>query len=272
MLGAWWNNDLPRGAGVWHPWGPSPLVAAGVMAVFVALAVAGALLARRHLRPRPLDAILLFLALVPTVLVFSGFGGPALNPYGFDATGRYTPPIWAALAVVLGAALAAVWRVRRLLALGLSLVPLAVNLAGCVAVDPVQAFQSPYWDRLPADNGPLLATLEAERVQAVWMNHWAGQPVMFDARAIGQPLYAYDWYDVQAGGIDRFPEYLAQVEQAERPAFVLVTDEAEPDLEHSLRLMGISFVERRAPPYVVVIPGSRKVHPSEVTPALDYRY
>jgi hypothetical protein len=242
------------------------------MAIFVVLAVAGALLARRRLRPRPLDAILLFLALVPTVLVFSGFGGPALNPYGFDATGRYTPPIWAALAVVLGAALAAVWRVRRLLALGLSLVPLSVNLAGCVAVDPLQAFQSPYWDRLPADNGPLLAALEAERVQAVWMNHWAGQPVMFDARAIGQPLFAYDWYDVQAGGIDRFAEYLAQVEQADRPAFVLVTDEAEPDLEHTLRLMGISFVERRAPPYVVVIPGSRKVHPSEVTPQLDYRY
>ena len=272
VLGAWWNNDVPRGAGVWHPWGPSPLLAAGIMAVVVALAMTGALLARRRLRVRPLDAILVFLALVPTVLVFSGFGGPALNPYGFDATGRYTPPIWAALAVVLGAALAAVWRVRRLLALGLSLVPVAVNLAGCVAVDPLQAFQSPYWDRLPADNGPLLAALEAERVDAVWMNHWTGQPVMFDARAIGQPLFAYDWYDVQAGGIDRFPEYLARVEQAERPAFVLVTDEVEPDLEHTLRVMGISFVEHRVPPYVVVIPGSRKIDPSEVMPALDYRY
>ena len=272
VLGAWWSNDLPRGAGMWHPWGSSPWLLGAVMAVFVASGLAGALLARRRLRLRALDAILLFLALVPTVLVFSGFGGPALNPYGFDATGRYTPPIWAALAVVLGAALAAVWRVRRLLAIGLSLVPLAVNAAGLMAIDPLQAFQSPYWDRLPADNGPLLAALRSQRVQAVWMNHWAGQPVMFDARAIGQALFAYDWYDVQAGGIDRFPEYLSQVEQAERPAFVLVTDEAEPDLEHTLRLMGVSFVEDRLPPYVVVIPTSRKVHPSEVTPALDYRY
>jgi hypothetical protein len=242
------------------------------MAVCVALGLAGAVLARRRLRLRALDAILLFLAVVPTVLVFSGFGGPALNPYGFDATGRYTPPIWAALAVVLGAALAAVWRVRRLLAVGLGLVPLAVNAAGLLTVDPLQAFQSPYWDRLPADNGPLLAALKARGVQAVWMNHWAGQPVMFDARAIGQALFAYDWYDVQAGGIDRFPEYLSLVEHAERPAFVLVTDEAEPELERTLRLMGVSFVEDRVPPYVVVIPTSRKVHPSEVTPALDYRY
>ena len=75
-----------------------------------------------------------------------------------------------------------------------------------------------------------------------------------------------------AGGIDRFPEYRPLLEQAERPAFVLVTDEPEPDLERTLRSMGVSFVERRLPPFVLIIPTSRKVHPSEVTPALDYRY
>jgi len=104
------------------------------------------------------------------------------------------------------------------------------------------------------------------------MNHWAGQPAMFDARAGGQTLIAYDWYDVQAGGIDRFPEYLPLVEQAPRPAFVLVTDEAEPELERALRALGGSFAERRAAPYVIVMPTSRTVHPSEVTGALDYRY
>ena len=25
VLGAWWTNDLPRGAGLWHPWGDSPV-------------------------------------------------------------------------------------------------------------------------------------------------------------------------------------------------------------------------------------------------------
>jgi 4-amino-4-deoxy-L-arabinose transferase-like glycosyltransferase len=272
VLSAWWNNDLPRGAGLWHPWGASPWIAGAAMAAVVSAGVVCAAVGRRRAALRPLDGILLFLALIPTVLVFSGFGGPALNPYAFDATGRYTPPIWSALAVVLGAVLAAVWRVRRGLAILLSLVPLTANLAGLIAVDPVEAFQSPYWDRLPADNGPLLAALRAEGVQAVWMNHWAGQPAMFDARAIGQPMIAYDWYDVEAGGIDRFPEYRAVVEQADRPAFVLVTDEVEPELEHTLRLMGISFAERRVPPYVVVVPISRKVHPSEVTGAIDYRY
>jgi hypothetical protein len=231
-----------------------------------------ALVGRRHLRTRRLDAIVLLLALIPAVYVLSGFGGPSLNPYGFDATGRYTPPIWLALAVLGGAALGELWRVRREAAVLLALAPVGVNLAGVAMIDPRAAFQSPYWDKLPADSSQLLATLRAEQVEYVWMNHWAGQPVMFDAAASGQKLVAYDWYDVQAGGIDRFPEYLPLVRQADRSAFVLVTGEAEPELEQRLTAMSISFVERRADSYVIVIPTSRKVDPSEVTGALDYRY
>jgi hypothetical protein len=272
VLSAWWNNDLPRGAGMWHPWGASPELFGWLMAGCLGLALVVALLVRGRLAPRPLDIVLVFLVLIPIVFVLSGFGGPALNPYGFDATGRYTPPIWGGLAVVLGALLGQVWQFRRGLALLLALVPLSLNFASVVSVDPLAAFQSPYWDKLPADNAPLLAILRADQVEYVWMNHWAGQPVMFDARANGQRLTAYDWYDVQAGGIDRFPEYLPLVRQAARPAFVLVTDEAEPALERMLKAMGVTFLEQRAPPYVVVIPTSRKVDPSEVTGALDYRY
>jgi Dolichyl-phosphate-mannose-protein mannosyltransferase len=272
VFSAWWNNDLPRAAGLWHPWGPSPLPLAMLMAMAVSAALTWAVLVRRRVSLRPLDAVLVLLLLIPTLFVFSSFGGPALNPYGFDATGRYTAPIWYGLAVVLGAALAAVWRVRRWLAIALGMVPLVVNLAGILSIDPTAAFQSPYWPKLPVDNGQLLATLRHEGVAFVWMNHWAGQPAMFDAHVIGQPLVAYDWYDVQAGGIDRFPEFRVQVEQAAKPAFVLITNEREPELERSLRQMAISFQERRAGPYVVVIPTSRIVHPSEVTGALDYRY
>ena len=269
---AWWNNDLPRGAGLWHPWGDSPVWLGVALAAVIVVALAWAVFGRRALAWRPLDAILVFLVLIPTLLVFSGFGGPALNPYGFDATGRYAPPIWAGLAVVLGAFLAFVWQHRRWLAVALAAVPLAVNLTAIVSIDPLAAFQSPYWDRLPADNAPLLEILAAEDVHAVWLNHWASQPLMFDARVAHQPLVAYDWYDVQAGGIDRFPEYRPIVEAAPRAAFVLVTSEAEPELERALRRLGVGFVERRAAPYVVVIPTSRAVHPSEVTGALDYRY
>ena len=91
-------------------------------------------------------------------------------------------------------------------------------------------------------------------------------------RAAGQPLVAYDWYDVRAGGIDRFPEYLPLVRGAARPAFVLVTDEARPALVDRLDQMGVRYLERRVPPYVVVVPESRRVDPAEVEDALDYRY
>jgi 4-amino-4-deoxy-L-arabinose transferase-like glycosyltransferase len=269
---AWWANDVPRGAGLWHPWGESPVWLGQVMVVVVGAAVLWAIVGRRRPGPRPLDALLVFLALVPLVLVFSGFGGPILNPYGFDATGRYTPPIWYALAVVLAAACAALWRVRRWLGIVACAVPLAINLSGGLAIDPAQAFQSPYWAKLPVDNQPLLDMLAAEGVDGVWLNHWAGLPLMFDARARGAPLVTYDWYDVQAGGIDRYPEYYARVAEAKRPAFVLVTDEVDPELARRLRALDVSYVEQRVGPYVVVIPTSRRVLPAEVTGALDYRY
>jgi hypothetical protein len=272
VFAAWWNNDLPRGAGLWHPWGEISFIPSVCLAAALVAALVWAILGRQRLAPRPLDTVLVLLAIMPMLFVLSGFGGPALNPWGFDATGRYTPPIWAALAIVLGAALAALWQVRRRFALLLSVIPLAADLAAFGSIDAVKAFQSPYWGKLPVDPAPLLSVLRDEDVQYVWMNHWAGQPAMFDARARNQTLIAYDWYDVQAGGIDRFPEYLPLVEQAARPAFVLVTDEVEPELERSLRLIGVSFVERRVAPYVLVIPISRKVHPSEITGALDYRY
>ena len=160
---------------------------------------------------------------------------------------------------------------RRWLAVLLALVPLGVNLAAFVAIDPVSAFQSPYWDRLPVSNASLLQTLRDEDVTAVWMNHWAGQPLMFDARAAGQDLIAYDYYDVQAGGIDRFPEYRrAWPRQSAQHSYWSPTNPNRPcspsygDWESRSR--------EHVAPYVVVIPISRYVDPSEVTSALDYRY
>jgi Dolichyl-phosphate-mannose-protein mannosyltransferase len=272
VLSAWLTADLPRGTGLWAPWSRTPELLSAGLAVILGLAVVWAVVARPAPRLRPLDGVLLLLATIPVVFALSGFGGPALNPYGFDATGRYTPPIWSALAIVLGGFMAWLWRWRRTVA-----APLAAFVVGALAwqwqaVDAVQAFQSPYWSKLPVDSRPLLDALRADGVDAVWLNHWAGLPVMFDARAAGQPLVAYDWYDVQAGGIDRYPEYLARVRAAAKPAFVLVTDEPHPELESRLDALGVAYAAQRAGPYVVVIPTSRHVDPAEVTPALDYRY
>lgn len=271
VLAAWWNADLPRALGLWNPWGGNPLGLQAATALLLLAAMARAI-ARGRLSVRPLDLALLTLILMPTLFVLSGFGGPALNPYGFDATGRYAPPLWYAAAPVAGWLLASAWQQRRAAGAGLLVLALAGPALAWWGTDPVLAFQSPYWARLPVDNGPLLRVLKAEGVQFVWLNHWAAFPLMFDARAAGQPLIAYDWYDVQAGGIDRFPEYLPRMERAARPAFVLVTDEAQPELPRRLDALGVRYIMRRIAPYVVVVPTSRRVLPAEVAPALDYRY
>ena len=43
-------------------------------------------------------------------------------------------------------------------------------------------------------------------------------------------------------------------------------------LSQRLRVLGVQFDDLRAPPYLVIIPRSRPVHPAEVTAELDYRY
>ena len=52
----------------------------------------------------------------------------------------------------------------------------------------------------------------------------------------------------------------------------VVTDEAEPALVSELQRLGVTYEISRVAPYVVVIPVSRRVDPSEVGSALDYRY
>lgn len=274
VLQGWLTIDLPRGAGLWQPSGPSPRELGTGLAVLIIVAVMAALLAPRPpgARLTRLDGPLLVLAMIPLVAVFSGFGGLVVNPWGFDATGRYTQPIWGALVVLIGAFLGGLARWRRLAALAMAGTVLAINLLGWLTADAADSFQSPYWRRLPVDNQPLLDLLASQRIEHVWLNHWAAFPLMFDARAAGQPLIAADWYDVQAGGIDRFPEHRALVEQSSDAAFVLVTDELEPALSQRLRLLGVQFDDLRAPPYLVIIPRSRPVHPAEVTADLDYRY
>src|SRR6202040_2428889 len=69
VLGAWWTNDLPRGAGLWHPWGDSPVGLGVLMAFIVAAALVWAVLGRRQIAWRPLDAVLALLVLVPTLFV-----------------------------------------------------------------------------------------------------------------------------------------------------------------------------------------------------------
>ena len=211
---------------------------------------------------------------VPVVFAASGFGGASLNPYGFDATGRYTLPLATVLPLLLAGLLRGIWRLRRrwgrAIATILALVVLGNTLIGYAAANDQQIFQSEYWHRLPTSDTALLGCLDAWNIRDVWMNHWAGYPLMFDT---GEQIVAADYNDVVLnGGINRLPWTLRQVGAAPRPAFVLVTGTASTTpLAVKLRALGVTYRRCLALPYQVIQPLSRRVDPREVAGAIGYQ-
>jgi hypothetical protein len=172
------------------------------------------------------------------VYLLSGFGGPSLSP--FDGSGRYLLPLWTAIPILLAALavrLATVWRPAGAIAV---LAILAANLAGHVTSTAGFVFQSPYWDRLPKNSQPLLNWLQANGVDDVWLNHWAGDQLIFMSSGA---IQSADYYDVVVGhGINRFPDAFQQVSQAPRAAFVIVVGSLPPSgLAARLQALGVTY-------------------------------
>jgi hypothetical protein len=280
---------LPRVVGITSPWGAVPRLLAVPLGVLTSAALLLAIAdtvrpalgrrgphrpsdgGRRPGRPSPATAwpLLLFLAITIAVYLVSGFGGPSLSP--FDASGRYVLPVWTALPVLLAALcvrLAAVWRPAAYLALALVL---AADAGGHVTSDPRLVFQSPYWDRLPLNSRPLVAWLRANHVQDVWLNHWAGDPLMYLS---GETVRSADYYDIIVGhGINRFPATYDLVNRAPRAAFVLVVGALPPPpLGQRLQALGVTYREATVGAYAIYLPLSRRVDPSEVANELRYPY
>jgi hypothetical protein len=266
------NSGLPRIFGWWQPWGEPLLPAALLPAALTATGLLLFLVRGRkthRFRLAPTDAPVLLALGVPIMFVVSGFGGPSQNPWGFDATGRYLLPLWSVvpLAVAAVAHLASCARVSATL---VAVLVIAAHGLGYRAADPVQPFQSPYWPRLPAQSAALEQHLLEHGLDRVWMNHWAGFPLMLNSQG---RVIATDYYDVvQGGGINRFPEHFGVMEESERTAYVLVTEQSDPPLLDKLGELGVAYRADRFGPYLVVEPLSRRVKPWEVASTLGYEY
>ena len=112
---------------------------------------------------------------------------------------------------------------------------------------PARMFQSEYWGKLPPSEAPLAAFLEQNGIRDVWMNHWAGSPLMFYAYttsdASGQCIAAADYNDVVVhSGVNRLPWALDHVSADPHAAYVLVTDEPRPLLETLLAARGVRYI------------------------------
>jgi hypothetical protein len=272
---------LPKLTGAWSPWGAANdrWLGAAILALYAGAAVyllVRLVAGRRGLlgyRARPRHGhglVLAFAAVVAIIFCISGFGGVALNPFGFDAASRYALPLASVLPVAMGALLWRLWRAWAPLGAAALMVLLAATISGYATVQSDQIFQSEYWTKLPASEAPLARFLEQQGIHDVWMNHWAGYPLMFYAD--GQ-ITAADYNDVVLhGGVNRLPWALQQVSRDPHAAYVLVTNEEIPRLQLLLQARGIAYHKQRTGPYVVFWGFSRPVPPSSVADAIGFVY
>lgn len=273
---------LPKLTGAWAPWGEGSYAGLGaaVLALYALSAVyllVRLVAGRRGVlgyraRPRHGQGLLLAFAAVVTVLFcVSGFGATALNALGFDAASRYALPLVCVLPVAAGALLWRLWKLWWPLGAVALAVLLAASALGYAQANPQAVFQSEYWAKLPPSEAPLAGFLEAHSIRDVWMNHWAGYPLMFYSDG---KVTAADYNDVVIhGGIDRLPWAMRQVAADRHAAYVLVTPLAHPPLEQLLRQHGAkSFTMSRLGPYLVFWNLSRPVPPGQVTAGIDFPY
>jgi len=257
------DSIIPKLTGAWEPWGApaNPILGLLVLALY-ALSAAYLLLrvaaGRRGVlgyrgRPRHGQGLLLSFALVVAVVFcLSSFGGAALIPQ-FDAVSRYALPLLSILPVAAGALVWRLWRAWAPLGAGALIVLLLASGLSYVTARPTQVFQSEYWAKLPPSEAPLATFLADNNIHSVWINHWAGYPLMFaaDAYAPGR-LAAFDYNDVTLNhGVNRLPWARDQVMRDPHAAFVLVTQQAHPPLEMLLTAQGITFKPKRVGPYLV---------------------
>ncbi len=268
------RHILPRFLGVSFPGQDQPLVLQILVAVPTVAALAW-LAARswraplewlrlRVLRTHPEAVLVLFGVAVLLGYLLSRFSIYAVQFAGVDATGRYLTPLASLIPIAIARA---AWHVAQrgrpgeiAAAAGIAAVLLGI-LGSYATTDPHQIFQSPYYRTLPASNDALIAALDDMGVDAVWIDHWAGKPLMFDSQG---RIAAADYVDLRVWhGIDRLGEMSARVFAAPSPAFVFVTDAPRVPLEDTLDRRGISYDARSVPGYLIVHP-AQSVDPATV--------
>ena len=299
-----WVDVLPRlvsGDPTWRIAGPRGLMALlglyyGGLLCLLAWPAVHKFFPQRGTRLRWMLAI--FVLVLPLLYLFSSYSRNALNPWKLDATGRYVLMLHTALPIGVAALAgtspprrrpltnlggtpspdlergkmrAAKQEVVRLLATSMVLVVIGLNGLGVMRLDPMAAFDSPYYDRLPPLLDPLIEMLDAHNITHVWTDVGIGQVLMFQT---SERIIAADYHDAQLGGLVRFPDALEAVDAAPLAAFVVpvMVDQTNPPLQQALDAAGMTYTAIRVTPTLLLFIPDRRVDPSTVAQGLGYQY
>ncbi len=295
VLRFWFSHSWPLATGAYNYWFFTGLALALGLNVVFSLTILGwvgvrwrglAGWGRLSLKgSRPVDLLLLQVLVSPFVYLALGQGNVAFQP--LDTTGRYLLPLMGTLPVLLGGGLASLagWLPPRLRFLPVRQRPVAAYaLAGLVLLgviganlyqyrraDFVATAQSPYFPRLrpPVDNGPVISYLHSQGIEYATCNHWVGHRLILDS---AEAVKCVDYHDLSVGGLDRFARYSAALKiPGLRWGFVLLNlEDGSTVLENRLKALGVSYTRQEIAPYLVIIPTSRPVSPTEVVEGLHY--
>lgn len=139
--------------------------------------------------------------------------------------------------------------------------------------DPGLTFQSPYCTIPPADNDPIIAYLQRERIHYGWAANWIGFPIIFKTQgsiilADPQPVLG------KVPTLDRFPQDVETVQNADRPSILLLVPHGDAhspllqtlDAEHVTYRVAY-FPSEPGTDVMIITPLNRTVSPLS-TPAV----
>lgn len=256
-----WESTVPS----WGVWLVVALYGIGIFYIMVS----------RRIRQTDRALLLSFLGTVIVVYLLSGFGRNALNPYGIDATGRYVLMLHTLLPLGIAGLIAYLVSrrtIHKLIGACLLTLTLTINLWGNVTIDPVRAFDSPYYTRLPVSLAPLIDYLNQNGVQHVWTEVGLGHVLMFETE---KRILIGDFYDKEiADGLVRFPEAYTAVEDAERVAFVTVIQPNQDPLplQNVFEALEIPYLLERVTPDLAVYIPLDPINPATVSGGLGPQF
>jgi hypothetical protein len=296
-----WVDLLPRlvsGDPAWQVSGPRGLSLLQWLYYGGALSLLAWPLLRRPFPQRGASArwmLAIFVLAVPAVYLFTGYSRNALNPWGLDATGRYVVMLHTALPIGVAALASAISTRKvkftaenaksvegktnsrlflpaaRTAGLSIVLVVLGLNGLGALRLDPLAAFASPYYDRLPASLEPLIEALDAHGIRYVWTDIGLGQVLTFETN---ERIIAADYHDAAVGGLVRFPDALEAVKTAPLAAFAypIMAGQTAPPIQRALDAAGVPYTAIQVTPTLMLYIPDRRVDPSTVAQGLGYQY